>query len=167
MPERIQRSRAKGWRMPPNAVQVSRPSKWGNPWRAENQPGVGWCCTDTRNGLIIPARDQADAHDLAVAHYRAWVASDPEVIQADLRGKDLCCWCQPGLACHADVLLEIANTPEPHEIDDRVDIWHRGLCPPGWSLADALGMTAAEYQAWARDPRQVPPRPLPTVPPNA
>src|SRR5262245_11451243 len=31
-PERIRLSRAKGWRMPPNTVVVSRPGPWGNPF---------------------------------------------------------------------------------------------------------------------------------------
>lgn len=28
----------------------------------------------------------------------------------ELRGKDLCCWCPLDQLCHADVLLEIANS---------------------------------------------------------
>jgi len=36
MAERIQLSRAKGWRMPPNTVKVDRTTKWGNPFRAGN-----------------------------------------------------------------------------------------------------------------------------------
>ena len=32
-PKRIQLRRTKGWRLPDNAVIVSRPSKWGNPFR--------------------------------------------------------------------------------------------------------------------------------------
>src|SRR5690348_14376983 len=32
MPKRIQRSRAKGWRMPEGAIYVGRPTKWGNPF---------------------------------------------------------------------------------------------------------------------------------------
>jgi hypothetical protein len=32
MPERIQLHRVKGWRLPPNAVSVARPTKWGNPF---------------------------------------------------------------------------------------------------------------------------------------
>jgi hypothetical protein len=32
MPERIQRKRTKGWRMPEGAVYVGRGSKWGNPF---------------------------------------------------------------------------------------------------------------------------------------
>ena len=30
MPERIQRKRTRGWRMPEGAVYVGRPTKWGN-----------------------------------------------------------------------------------------------------------------------------------------
>ena len=119
-PRRIQRQRTRGWRMPEGAVYVGRPTRWGNPWKAEAVQGVGWCCRDTRNNLIIQARDAADAHDLAVAHYRAWITAlcklcGPEEFAAaavaELRGKDLACYCAPGLACHADVLLEIANAP--------------------------------------------------------
>lgn len=32
-PQRIQLSREKGWRKPEGAIVVSRPSKWGNPFR--------------------------------------------------------------------------------------------------------------------------------------
>jgi hypothetical protein len=111
-PQRIQRLRTKGWRMPPGAVYVGRPTPWGNPWKAEPVDGVGWCCTDTHTGLITQARDAADAHDLAVAHYRTWLKPQAELLAAardTLRGKHLCCWCPPHLACHADVLLEVVN----------------------------------------------------------
>lgn len=114
-PRRIQRQRTRGWRMPEGAVYVGRPTRWGNPWKAEAVQGVGWCCRDTRNNLIIQARDAADAHDLAVAHYRAWLeAGNPRLRHrdiAELRGKDLACYCAPHLPCHADVLIEIANAP--------------------------------------------------------
>ena len=112
--QRIQRRRTRGWRLPTGAVCVSRPSRWGNPWRAEKRKDLGWCCVDSRNGLVIQASDQADAHALAVGHYRAWIEqSDPqgvrEAARQDLRGRPLCCWCPPHLECHADVLLEMAN----------------------------------------------------------
>lgn len=32
-----------------------------------------------------------------------------EMARAELAGRDLCCWCKPGQACHADVLLAVAN----------------------------------------------------------
>ncbi|MBR0649545.1 DUF4326 domain-containing protein [Roseomonas terrae] len=116
-PHRIQRRREKGWRMPAGAVYVGRPSAWGNPWKAELVDGVGWCCTDTRTSTIEPARTAAEAHSMAVAHYRAWLAQHPDLtaaaIRADLRGKPLCCWCPEHLPCHADLLITIANAEAP------------------------------------------------------
>lgn len=38
-PIRVQLSRAKGWRKPPNTVVVARPSRWGNPFKVEREPG--------------------------------------------------------------------------------------------------------------------------------
>lgn len=34
-------------------------------------------------------------------------------IQAELRGKDLACWCRLDQPCHASILLEIANRETP------------------------------------------------------
>src|SRR6266480_4619163 len=36
-PKRIQRSRAKGWKMPANAIYVGRPTVWGNPYVVGSQ----------------------------------------------------------------------------------------------------------------------------------
>jgi len=36
-------------------------------------------------------------------------AFDPVRIAAELRGKNLACWCRIGEPCHADVLLSLAN----------------------------------------------------------
>lgn len=114
-PQRIQCSRVTGYRMPPHTRRISRPHWLGNPWRVVNQPGLGWCCLDSRESLIIPARDLADAHDLAVAHYRLWAAQHAPRIRAELRGWNLACFCAPQMACHVDVVLELANGPEAGE----------------------------------------------------
>lgn len=37
MPERIQRRRTHGWKMPENTISVCRPSKWGNPFRFRDE----------------------------------------------------------------------------------------------------------------------------------
>lgn len=42
------------------------------------------------------------------AFRRSLTESQIQDIKNSLRGKDLVCWCAPE-ACHADVLLEIAN----------------------------------------------------------
>ena len=75
-------------KIPPDAIYVGRPSKWGNPF------------------FVGP-----DTREVVVAKYKKWLDNqiakgwlDPE----ELRGKDLVCWCAP-LPCHADVLLELAN----------------------------------------------------------
>jgi hypothetical protein len=48
-----------------------------------------------------------------VPMYRDWIKTQPQMLAAlpELRGQDLVCWCAP-LACHGDVLLELANAPE-------------------------------------------------------
>lgn len=49
----------------------------------------------------------------------------------ELRGKNLCCWCGPQEACHADVLLIIANTTEEEirDINSEANRRLRALAP--------------------------------------
>jgi hypothetical protein len=97
-----------GWsdaRMPPNSVYVGRQvidrrqgvirfreSKWANRYRI----GRAGTCEE----LIA----------LVIALYRTELLRTFELMAAlpELRGNDLVCWCAPE-ACHADVLLELAN----------------------------------------------------------
>lgn len=91
-PVRIQRKRTKDWRMPEGAVYVGRPSRWGN-----------------RFYMGLPANPTAED---CVRRFRSeqvpeLQAGNPDI--GSLRGKSLVCWCRLDVACHADVLLEIAN----------------------------------------------------------
>lgn len=90
IPQRIQRQRTKGWKMPENTVSVTRPGKWGNPFTVANSGNV--------HPVLRFACEAAPLLDLA-----------------PLRGKNLACWCALGQPCHADVLLELAN---PHDADE-------------------------------------------------
>jgi hypothetical protein len=76
--------------MPAGAVYVGRPSRWGNPFPvAEHGPAA------------------------AVELYRVWLLDRPAVLaaaRAELAGRSLACWCPPGAPCHAEVLLDLANT---------------------------------------------------------
>jgi len=82
----IQRKRTKGWRMPPNARYVGRPTIYGNPY-------------------IVAEYGRERAIEL----YEVWldeqIQTDPTFLD-QLRGKDLACFCPLDTPCHADVLLK-------------------------------------------------------------
>jgi hypothetical protein len=131
--ERVVLSRSRGWRKPENTVVVSRPSPFGNPFRvvplARNKSwtvvtliGLGGHaflgCTGGSGGKFYSAEN---ARLKAVELYEAWLHGDTHSTDAvlpkdflvrvrdELRGKNLACWCPLGQACHADVLLRLAN----------------------------------------------------------
>ena len=92
-PRRIKLQRTRGWRIPENTTVVARPTRWGNPF-VPGTPGIP---------------DRAEA----VRRYRAMIAGDAALRAAareSLRGRNLACWCPLEGPCHADVLLELANT---------------------------------------------------------
>jgi hypothetical protein len=120
MPERIQRRRTKGYRMPPGAKYVGRPTRWAN-WFAVVETQTGWAASWSAGPGPRPAEyyrraeSRHEAHRHAVDMYAAWVLTVSglvEAIRAELAGRDLMCWCPLGLPCHADVLLDIANPEE-------------------------------------------------------
>lgn len=134
-PVRIQLRRTKGWRMPPNTVKVDRSTVFGNPCTCQRPygcphcPEYDWedwgdtpeqaahlrCCVDvfrhyvetglagepTRTGRLAIAAEGLAGYPLRAK----LIARLPE-----LRGKNLACWCPLDQPCHADVLLELANT---------------------------------------------------------
>lgn len=94
MPERIQRKRTKGWKMPANTVSVTRPGHYGN-------------YAAVRAGYTEGER--------AVWYFRNWLETEASstfkaLAVTELRGKNLACWCALDKPCHADVLLELANS---------------------------------------------------------
>ena len=125
-PRRIQRQRTKGWRMPPGAVYVGRPSLWGNPWRANvDGPTFDIPPDDRRAWAVQMYREELEHFgllsdfDYFVSTPR-WYQVQRDVVASGaanmaeyaphaLRGRDLACWCPLDQPCHADVLLELAN----------------------------------------------------------
>ena len=107
VPERVQLSRTKGWRMPPNTVNVARPTKWGNPYR--------WQDYELRDCDVpwdVDAREFATRLAVDAFEEDAKGGKVPDI--AALRGKHLACWCKRGQPCHADVLLRLANSEPPN-----------------------------------------------------
>lgn len=119
MPERIQRKRTASWRMPEGAVYVGRPSRWGNPFRPILVAGE-WLVEDDNGVQYDGFGSKTNAIGRCVALYRSldmafMTAADLAEFVAPLRGHDLACWRPLDQPCHADVLLEIANTKEGAE----------------------------------------------------
>ncbi len=120
MPERIQRKRCRGWRMPERAVYVGRPTIYGNPFRPLFEDGR-WLVRDD-NGIAYEPHfnTKPSAHWRAVELF-ADLEVDHGLLAArgvditDLAGHDLACWCplvdEHGrrVPCHADLLLTLAN----------------------------------------------------------
>lgn len=102
-PVRVQLSRKKGWRLPPNTVSVARPGKWGNP---HSVGPLYWQCAT--------AQDAMTKFRLGFADVAQFGFTDSPIGRMsrdlhELRGKNLACWCRLDAPCHADVLLELAN----------------------------------------------------------
>jgi hypothetical protein len=95
--------------MPENTVYVGRPGRWGNPYAVGDESAfIGGTPV---LGIEEPLTG-ADAAEL----FRLALASDEldftvNDARAELRGKNLACWCPLDEPCHADVLLELANRP--------------------------------------------------------
>jgi len=125
-PKRIQRRRTKGWQLPPNTVCVTRPGKWGNRFFVRPYP-IGWW--EVFDSEVLT--DEHDPEPMLLASFTSKLTAAQHVIplfrralfegrlsfsvsdvRRELRGKNLACWCRLGEPCHADVLLEIANSEE-------------------------------------------------------
>lgn len=139
-PLRIQRSRAKGWRMPDGAVYVGRGSMWGNPYRVANvqvesrgELSNVLAVEDVRDGSIVQTHflSVRAATEWAVFRYRTEISAalllpdvaataDPDAHWRaqhlpEIAGKPLACWCKLSHPCHADALLDLANAAQPPE----------------------------------------------------
>ena len=93
-PVRLQRKRTKGFKLEsPNGlpvVCVNRPTKWGNPF------------------VISKDLSREDA----LKKYENYLKENPKLIQEikkELKGKNLACFCRLANACHAEILITIAN----------------------------------------------------------
>src|SRR5262245_55697410 len=90
MPDRISIERKPGWKIPRGAVFVGKPSRWRNPFDLGAFTSVEALERFRRYAQEVAERD------------RWWLVS--------IAGRDLACHCAPGEPCHADILLELANS---------------------------------------------------------
>ncbi len=97
-PQRVQRKRSAGWKMPANTLKVDRTTRWGNPF------------------TIVECGSAA----IAVAQHGRWMRGEiaapggveppsRDVLRTALGGRNLACWCALNGPCHADLLITLAN----------------------------------------------------------
>lgn len=122
MPERIQLSRAKGWRMPAGTRKVDRSTPWGNPFAVLEPFPAHWVPRDILEEIGAKLRPgkhgtfaSINTSEQAVRLFRWWIKQSDqrghcEFVSIVLKGKNLACWCADNQPCHADVLLEVANS---------------------------------------------------------
>lgn len=103
-PQRVQRKRTKGWRMPENTLYVGRGSKWGNPYPVGSMHPSG----DGETWVVLSAENSVSMYRSHLEE-RLWGRPSLASQVAELAGKNLACWCPLYQPCHADVLLELAN----------------------------------------------------------
>ncbi len=106
-PVRLRLSRRKGFNLQQHsgatnglkAVNVARPTKWGNPYKVGDHPFGDKRCKP------MTAQDAVERFEVRNCRW----ADFGSAIVRELRGKNLACWCRLDAPCHADVLLKIAN----------------------------------------------------------
>ena len=118
------------------AVKVTRPGKWGNPFdfrkseycwtalsygcrgdplgRQEASVRAFRLWIDNPSGHVVkqeetPMMGNTERSFAIGPTVTAGRAPEKAEIIAQLRGKNLACFCRPGDPCHADVLLDLAN----------------------------------------------------------
>jgi len=138
-PTRIQRNR-RTIQQSPNSlpvIYVGRPGKWGNPFKLENgkiyvqnrpprspaariiKPKYLYICDGDMDVLlriyksVLTGRMQSGEYNIIVENLKLmlpWVDYYSAMKVTELANKNLSCWCHPGAPCHADILLDLANS---------------------------------------------------------
>jgi hypothetical protein len=124
MPIRVQLSRKKGWKMPSNTVKVDRSTLWGNPFnvvkgRVLRGGAINWYTAYFVGSNLKDFAFKEEAVAVSIRSFEKWIQHPAQrklrdliKLNIGLRGKNLACWCKLDQPCHADTLLEIANSKE-------------------------------------------------------
>lgn len=120
-PVRVQMTGRGAWRAEhPNAIVVARPSAWGNPFPVKvfGRETANALYAQALSGNWSPSLlDQSKPDDYWDLAYKITIdfrrrhggGIVAETARALLGGSDLACWCGPDDACHADILIAVAN----------------------------------------------------------
>lgn len=109
--QRIQRKRTPGFRLPKNTICVNRGTKWGNPFKVDE---LGRETAINRfkecllnNAMVYMYLDEIEA---AIQFNRfKWMSENLSGLK---EYDNIACFCGCDLACHGDVLIELAKYNE-------------------------------------------------------
>jgi Domain of unknown function (DUF4326) len=161
MPSRRQSARRRAAALVPTA-------RWAAPQPTRLDPQVvrlaSATAADTHTAWVAPPSHWAGAachvthhtqRAAALADYAVRLAGRPDLItraRGELAGKDLACSCAPGVPCHRDILLDVAQPPA-----DAASGGHGvaiTLARPWASLVllpEALAPTVVHTRSWCTD----------------
>jgi hypothetical protein len=92
---------------PEGGISVGRPRRWSNPYKVKPHGPY------ERHEAIRLFREDLFAGRLTDPKTREVLTVEKAI--AELRGRPLACFCKLDEACHADVLLALANAPACEE----------------------------------------------------
>lgn len=91
--------------MPLDTKKVDRSTAFGNPFFADVTRG------ETAEDMVNLFKQWLNANPECLRKYPHLELHREKLLRRlpELRDRNLACWCRPSEACHADVLLEMAN----------------------------------------------------------
>lgn len=127
-PYRFQLRRSAGWKKPPDGMAVGRPHQYGNPYIVGQPippgglvPPADHRCALRGELLTAVAEARLDfpnavrlfEYDLMAGPTRGIVTLTVAQVREELAGHPLGCSCPEKAACHAKVLIRVANGLHP------------------------------------------------------
>jgi len=120
VPREPQRIEHDGSPLPEGAVYVGPDSRWASPVTFSDVGAQYPSLDDGQVAVLVMRTFEPLARNgrLHFPNWRhlggrrgsvTWTYPSVDEIRTELAGRDLACWCPPDLACHADVLLKLAN----------------------------------------------------------
>jgi hypothetical protein len=110
-PQRIQRRRVRGWRLPAGARIVDRTTRFGNPFTIADAEAEGYTYPQLACVELHAAWLDGEGPSVYVVKGRRFDRNWVLAHLPELRGLELACPCPPGTPCHADTLIARANRP--------------------------------------------------------
>lgn len=102
---RIQRRRTKGYKLPENAICITRGTKWGNPFKINKKVTRDMAIEIFKQCVLNPI-NALDFFGYNIYEHFKWIHEH----LYELKDHDLACYCKPKDACHGDVLIELCST---------------------------------------------------------